>query len=311
MSFFRVKKALAVGVMLAGVPVFAQTEGQGQGQAVVTVLPTHGNESPAALTQQDLTVKVNGKVSSITNLIPLRDANSPLELVVMMDSGVQTSMATQLSEIRDFVKSLPPNAKVTLAYMENGVARLSGPLTSDHDAAIKGLHIPAGIPGGDASPYFCLSDLAKNWPSNDRAARREVIMISDGVDYYDARFDPEDPYMQAAITDSVRAGLVVYSVYWENKGRFDRTSYGNASGQNLLLQVTQATGGNSYWQGLGNPVSFRPYFQDIQRRLQNQYELSFTAPLKNKPEVDNMKLKVNGISGKIAAPGEVYVTRSM
>jgi len=74
--------------------------------------------------------------------------------------------------------------------------------------------------------------------------------------------------------------------------------------------VTQATGGNSYWQGLGNPVSFQPFLQDIQRRLQNQYEVGFTAPVK-KAEVANLKLKVNGISGKVAAPGEVYVTGSM
>ncbi len=311
MSLLKVKAAIAAGALLLAVPVFAQNEGVGRGQAVVTVLPAHGNEVPASLTQQDLSVKVNGKDSTITKWTPLRGANDRLELVVMMDSGARSSLSTQLSDIADFVKSLPPESKVTLAYMENGVARLTGPLTTDHNAALKGLHIPSGIAGGSASPYFCLSNLAKNWPSNDRSARREVVMISDGVDYYDARFDPQDPYMQAAISDSVRAGLVVYSIYWENKGRFDRTMLGNTAGQNLLLQVTQATGGNSYWEGLGNPVSFRPFFQDLQRRLQNQYELSFTAPLKNKPEISNFKLKVNGISGKVDAPGEVYVARSM
>jgi hypothetical protein len=303
--------ALAAGVLLLAAPVFAQNEGEGRGQAVITVLPVRGNETPASLTQQDLTMKVNGKDSTITNWTPLRGLNDRLELVVMMDSGAQTSMATQLGEIKKFVMSLPPDAKVTLAYMENGAARLSGPLTTDHNAALKGLHIPAGYPGSDASPYFCLSDLAQHWPSNDRAARREVVMISDGVDYYGSPFDMQDPNMEAAITDSVRAGLVVYSIYWENKGRFDRGMLANASGQNLLLQVTEATGGNSYWEGSGNPVSFQPFFQDLQRRLQNQYELSFTAPLKNKPEVGNLKLKVIGISGKVDAPGEVYVARSM
>ena len=312
MNLLRATTSIAAATMLLLVaPVFAQNEGQGQGQAVVTVLSAHGNEVPASLTQQDLTLKVNGKDTAITNFTPLRGANDRLELVVMMDSGARTSMGTQFQEIANFVKNLPPDAKVTLAYMENGIARLSGPLTTDHTAALKGLHIPAGFPGSDASPYMCLSDLAKRWPSNDRSARREVVMISDGVDYYDARFDPQDPYMQASITDSVRAGLVVYSIYWENKGRFDRTRWGNAAGQNLLLEVTQATGGNSYWEGLGNPVSFQPFFQDLQRRLQNQYEVSFTAPLKNKPEVGSLKLKVNGISGKIDAPGQVYVTHSL
>ena len=108
-------------------------------------------------------------------------------------------------------------------------------------------------------------------------------MITDGVDYYNPRYDPEDPYMQAAITDSVRSGLVVYSMYWQNQGRFDRTGYATNAGQNLLQQVTQATGGISYWQGYGNPVPFQPYFKDLDRRLANQYEVGFTAPLKGKP----------------------------
>jgi len=302
---------LMEGAALLAIPVFAQAENQGQGQAVVTVLPAHGNEMPASLTSQDLTLKVNGKDSTITNFTPLRGINDRLELVIMMDSGARTSLGTQLGEVREFVKNLPSGSKVTLAYMENGVARLTGPLSTDHDQVLKGLHLPAGYPGADASPYFCLSNLAKNWPSSDRSARREVVMISDGVDYYDARYDPQDPYMESAIADSVRAGVVVYSIYWENRGRFDRSRWGNFAGQNLLLEVTQATGGNSYWQGMGNPVSFRPFLQDIQRRLQNQYEVSFTAPLKNKPEVGSLKLKVNGISGKVDAPGEVYVVRSM
>ena len=310
MKLLKATAAIATGAMLLAVPVFAQNEGQGQGQAVITVLPAHDKEVPANLTQQDLTIKVNGKESTITNFTPLHGANSPIELVVVMDSGARTSLGTQMGEIQDFVKSLPPDAKVTLGYMENGVTRLSGPLTTDHKAALKGLHIPAGFVGEDASPYFCLSNLAKNWPSNDRSARREVVMVSDGIDPYYRGVDLDDPYMDAAITDSVRSGIVVYSIYWENKGRFSRTLWGNTIGQNLLLEVTQATGGNSYWEGLGNPVSFQPYFRDIQRRLQNQYEVSFTTPAK-KPEVANLKLKVNGISGKVDAPGEVYVGRGM
>lgn len=310
MKLLKATTVLAAGAMLLTVPGFAQNERQGQGQAVVTVLPAHGNEAPANLNPQDLSVRVNGKDSAITNFTPLRGANGRLELVVLMDSGARTSLSTQLGEIRDFVKNLPPDAKVTIGYMENGISRLSGPLTTDHDAMLKNLHIPAGFVGQDASPYFCLSSLVKNWPSNDRSARREVVMVSDGIDPYYRGIDLQDPYMEAAISDSVRSGVVVYSIYWENKGRFSRTFVGNDIGQNLLLQVTQATGGNSYWQGLGNPVSFQPFLQDIQRRLQNQYEVAFTAPVK-KAEVANLKLKVNGISGKIAAPGEVYVTGSM
>jgi len=300
--------SLAAATLMTAAPAFAADENEGHGQAVITVLPLHDKEAtPANLSQQDLAVKINGKDSTITNWMPLRGENDRLELVLLIDSSARTSMATQLTDITKFVNSLPPTAKVAVAYMQNGAAVLTGPLSADHAQASKGLHIPGGIPGASASPYFCLSSLAQHWPSNDSGARRVVVMITDGVDYYNPRYDPDDPYMKAAVTDSVRAGLVVYSIYWQNQGRFDRTGYATDAGQNLLLNVTQATGGNSYWEGYGNPVSFQPYFKDLERRLANQYEIAFTAPLKGKPQVATIKVKANGISGKIDAPQQVLV----
>jgi hypothetical protein len=294
--------------MLLALPALAQNEGQTRGQAVITVLPAKNAEAPS-ISPQKVQVKVNGKDATVTNFTPLRGNNDRLEVVLMLDAGARSSMATQFGDIKNFFKSLPPDAKATLGYMEYGTVKLASPLTTDRDSVLKKLQIPAGLPGQNASAYICLSDLAKHWPSNDSGARRVVVMITDGVDYYDMHFDPQDPYMQASITDSVRAGLVVYSMYWENTGRFDRSFYANYSGQNLLQEVTQATGGQSYWQGLGNPVSLQPYFKDLDRRLQNQYEVAFNAPV-NKPEVTSMKVKVNGVSGKIEAPQQVYVGRS-
>jgi len=302
---------LAAGALMAAAPAFPQNENEGRGQAVVTVLPAHDDAAPARVSPQDLAIKVNGKDSTITNFQPLRGENDRLELVVLIDSGARSSIGTQLNDVADFVKTLPPQAKVSIAWMANGTAQLATPLTTDHQAALKGIHLPAGPVGASASPYFSLSNLAQHWPSGDRGARRVVVMITDGIDYYNPRYDPNDPYMQAAITDSVKSGLVVYSIYWQNRGRFDRSQYGTDAGQNLLLQVTQATGGNSYWQGYGDPVSFAPYFKDLDRRLQNQYEVAFTAPLKGKSgDVANLKLKVNNIPAKVDAPQQVFVARS-
>jgi len=302
---------LAAGALMAAAPALPQSENEGRGQAVVTVLPARDNAAPAAVSAQDLAIRVNGKDSTITNLMPLRGQDDRLELVVLIDSAARFSIGTQLKEIANFVKTLPPQAKVSIAWMVNGTAQLATPLATDHQAALKGIHLPVGFPGQSASPYFCLSNLAQHWPSSDRGARRVVVMITDGIDYYNPRYDPNDPYMQAAITDSVKSGLVVYSIYWQNQGRFDRTGYGTDAGQNLLNQVTQATGGYSYWQGYGNPVSFAPYFKDLDRRLQNQYEVAFTAPLKGKSgDVENIKLKANGVNGKVDAPQQVYVARS-
>ena len=301
--------ALAAGTLVAASPTFAQKNAQqGQGRAIVTVLPHGKNGNAGQISAQDLKVKVNGKTSTVTSFNQMQENNSPLELVLMLDSGARASLGTQFNDIQTFVKEMPPNTKMAIAYMQQGRAAFASQLSSNAADVLKGLHLSTGIPGENASPYFCLSDLAKNWPSHDRTARREVVMVTDGVDNYERRFDPDDPYVQSAIKDSVRAELVVYSIYWRNTGRANNTGYETNAGQNLLFMVTQATGGNSYWQGIGNPVSLQPFLQDLRRRLNNQYEMSFEAPSTGKPEVGSLKLELHVPSAKVTAPQQVLIT---
>ncbi len=299
--------ALAVaGSLFAAVPAVASDNSNQQlGSAVVTVVS--GSENPGGIPQDALHLKVDGKDSTITGWSPLRGPQSTVEMVVLIDGGARQSIGVQLSDVAKFIQGLPPNAKVAVAYMENGRAVFGGPLSTDRAAAVRELHLPLGGGAGvSASPYFCLSDLAKHWPSNDASARREVVAITDGVDYYNMRYDPEDPYVQAAIQDSVRAHLIVYGIYWRSSGFVDRTNFGAFSGQSLFAEVTQATGGNSYWEGNGDPVSFEPYLSDIDHRLANQYELSFMTPVGGKPQMASLKLKV-AAQVKVDAPEQVYV----
>jgi hypothetical protein len=300
--------AVIVGTVLAASPAFAQrNDQQGQGRAIVTVLPSHPSDNIAQI-PQGFKVKVNGKDSTVTSFTPLQDSNSPVELILLIDSGARTSLGSQFNDLETFVKEMPPNTRMAIAYMENGRAVLGGQLSSDGADVLKGLHVSSGFPGSNASPYFCLSDLAKKWPSHDRTARREVLMITDGVDNYDRRYDPDDPYVSAAINDSVRAGMIVYSIYWKDMGRANNTWYESNAGQNLLLMVTQATGGNSYWEGIGNPVTLQPFLQDLRRRLNHQYELSFSAPSTGKPEVASLKIDLKVPSAKVDAPQRVLLT---
>jgi len=302
----------ALGAMLLAGQAFAQKDAQpGLGRAVVTILPVQKNGDVGPVSPQSLKIKVDGKQSSVLNFTPLQDANSPVELVLLLDSGARTSLGTQFQDIQKFVGEMPPNTRMAIAYMENGRAAFASQLSSNPADVLKGLHVSTGFPGSNASPYFCLSDLAKNWPSHDRTARRQVLMITDGVDNYDRRFDPDDPYVQTAINDSVRAGLAVNSIYWRDMGRFNSGLYATNAGQSLLSIVSQATGGKSYWQGLDNPVSIEPYFQDLRRRLNHQYELRFTAPSKGKPEVQSLKVDLRVPSTKIDAPQRVLVTGSV
>jgi hypothetical protein len=297
------------GTLLAAAQAAAWSEvQQGEGQVVVTVLPRQPGALPSSVANQDFAVTVNGRNARVTAWTPYRDPADKMELVLLIDGSARMSLGREMGDMERFVDSLPPNIKAGIAYMENGEAVFAGPLSADHAQVLRNLHLPGGTPGSDGSPYFCLSDLAKRWPSQDAGARREVVMITDGVDRYAERYDPNDPYMLAAIEDATRARLVVYSIYWTNQGFEDGTSYENIAGQNLLLELTSATGGKSFWQGMGNPVSFTRYFDELIRRFQNQYELGVSAPLGSKPQVETLKLKLSAPGTEVDVPGQVYMT---
>src|ERR1039458_2050294 len=90
--------------------------------------------------------------------------------------------------------------------MQNGTAKVIQDLTSDHGQAAKALRLPMGNPGENASPYFALQDLIKRWPGG--TVRREVLMVTDGVEWFWGS-SGQDPYVDAAITDAQRAGVIM------------------------------------------------------------------------------------------------------
>jgi hypothetical protein len=293
---------LSAGLLLMTAPAFAQSgDATGQGRAVITIFAKHSEMTPN-ISQQDVSAKVNGKDAGVTGWTPLRGANDGLELVVLIDGGAR-NLGRQFEEITQFVQGLGPHTKAAVGYMQNGRAVLASPLSANHAQVVAELHLPAG---SNSSPYFSLSDLAQHWPSQARGVRREVVLVSDGIDPNNQRLDLDDSYVQAAIADSVRAGLVVHTIYWQSRSMGDNST----SGQSLLAQVNQATGGAGYGTGMSNPVSFQPFFDDLARRFDNQYELDFAAKLDRKPAVEDFKFKVTGLALEVASPQKVYMDRA-
>jgi len=300
--------ALLAGCIMVALPLYAQSGVQIQ--TVVTVTPKSGTTAPT-LTQSQLQASIGGKRSPINNWLPLRGEQSGLQLVVLIDNSARSALSLQFNDLKNFIRNLPEGAQIGVAYMQNGSAVIAQNITADHNLAADALRIPSGVPGDNGSPYFCLSSLVKNWPSDNTKDRREVLMITDGVDlYYGRGYDPNDPYVQSAISDSQKAGIIVHSIFYRDAGRFDGGQWTEAGAQNYLLQVSEGTGGRAYWQGFGNPVSFVPFLDDLQRRLANQYELGLLASPKNKAGLQPLKLKVTAPGVRVDAAQMVLVPGS-
>ena len=159
--------------------------------AVVTVT-TKSAEDLTNLPQQSITLQENRKTQPVTGWVPLRGPRAGLQLVVLLDDASRANLGLQLNELKNFLTALPPNVQVAVGYMRNGSPNLVQNFTTDHAQAAQALRLPVGSAGINGSPYFCLSALAKQWPGGRSNVRREVIMVTDGVDRYsgERRFDP-------------------------------------------------------------------------------------------------------------------------
>jgi hypothetical protein len=252
------------------------------------------------LQQEQVSVSVNGRSAPITQWASLRDSGQ-LQLVFLLDESTPSSLAIQFASLRKFIESLPPKAEVAIAYMSNGRAVMQQPLTSDHAAAAKALRLPNSIPGISGSPYFCLSELAKKWPSQAKT-RRVVFMVTNGEDPYYRSRDLQDPYVRAAIADSQKAGLVVYSLYFHDVASPGFGSEQSLFGQSYLLMVSQATGGEAYTEAMTTPVSFDPFLKQFGVALNNQYWATVSS---GRSGLQPIKVDVKEKGVKLRAPKRV------
>ncbi len=299
--------AMVVGISFA-LAALSPAQDTSTARAVVTAT-TKGSEDVTTIPRQSISLTANRKSQDVTGWVPLRGSRSGLQLVVLLDDSSRGNLGLQLNDIKNFLTALPPNTQVAIGYMRNGSPNLVQNFTTDHAAAAKTLRLPEGSAGINGSPYFCLSALAKHWPGGDSNVRREVVMVTDGVDRYSGgRFDPSNPYVQAATSDAQKAGVIVYSIYYRGAGRADRSFVVTDGGQNYLTQVSNDTGGKVYLEGFGNPVSFAPFLSDLQHKLQNQYELTFVSSAK--PGLQQIRVKTSQPNTSLEYPASVPVSRA-
>lgn len=292
--------ALAAGFAVAALAQEVPQEGPVPTTALVRV----DSKNPVQLDPRALSLQVNGHDTPINAVRAAGQGN--VEIAILIDDGLRTNFGLQLKEIGDFVNSLPPNDKVLIGYMTNGTVRSSGHFTKDHQELASQIRTPVGVPGQSASPYFCLSDFVKRWPSQEPAARF-VLMITNGVDPYNGRpsiMNQDSPYVQAAQDDAQRAGVAVYSIYFQDSGF--RRARGSFSGQSYLQQVGDATGGTLFNNGPIPPVSIGPYLNEFGQAINTSYEIGFMANAgRNRGQLTRIRVKSNQPGVKVRAPQAV------
>jgi hypothetical protein len=286
--------------LIGAASAFAQVEGPTNTQTLVMV-ESKAAQAPA---MADVTLKVNGHQESLTGWSPV--ASNGVQIAVLIDDGLRESVGRELNSLKSFVNNLPDGTQIFIGYMRNGEVYSAQPFTTDHAAAAARFRLPEGMPGASASPYFCLSEFVKHWPSNSgQPGARFVLMLTNGVDPYNGSTSPlnqDSPYVQQAVTDAQRAGVSVSSIYFGDAGF--RGGRGSFSGQSYLTQISDGTGGRAYFEGMGNPVSLAPYLGQFQHSISETFVASFMANASGNKLVEvKADTKLHGV--KLHAPNEV------
>jgi len=274
---------------------------------VVTVEPRHGSNIPV-IHREDVMAYQGRDRAKVTDWIPLQGEHAGLQLFIMIDDAANTSLGSQLEDVRQFINAQPPSTAIGVAYMRNGIADILQNHTNDHEQAAKALRLPLGDTGASASPYFSVVDLIKRWP--ETPIRREILLVSDGIDRFGGS-GPSNPYVDSAIEEAQRAGVIIYSIYTPGVGHYGHSFWRMNWGQNYLSQISDETGGESYYLGFGAPVSFAPYLDDVTRRLTRQYLLTFLAKPERKAGFQQVKLRTEVPNAELVGADRVYVPAAM
>jgi hypothetical protein len=234
-----------------------------------------------------------------------------LYLAILIDDSIDYQAASQWNDLKAFIAEQPRNAFVAVAYSRNGAAMVAQDFTQDHALAAKALRIPLGNSGAFSSPYLAVQDWLKRWPSSSGDHRSSIILISSGIDYFRGGFDPIDPDLDSTIERAQKENVNVWTVYYPGAGHVSRGYFRVFNAQANLSRLSEETGAESYYLSFDPPVTLRPYFDEIQEHLNNQYLLTFaTGGGGKKGKFERVRITTEIPKVEFLTPSEVFLPPS-
>src|SRR5262245_50270421 len=185
----RIYRTLLTLLCILGLAGFCGQTAQSQQNAAPNAVQVHLVITDAALREdaelpplqkEDVKVKQGKNFLPVTQLIPAQGENAALQMMILIDDTLNTSVGNNLSDVKDFIKAQPESALIGVGYMSNAGVNVVQNFTADHDLAVKAVRLPRGAFSTMDSPYLSLISLVKGWPQ--QKVRREVLMVSDGID---------------------------------------------------------------------------------------------------------------------------------
>jgi hypothetical protein len=302
----RTRTATLLGALVAlacSATVFAETpKPVTTGKATITVTAIGKKDSaPPPITRDAVQLSVDKQRKQVAGW----DKADALGLAILIDESLDTSVASQWNDLKAFIMAQPANTAIAVAYASNSTAMVAQDFTTDHALAAKALRIPRGQPGIGSSPYLAVIDWMKRWP--ETGSRRSLLLISSGIDYLRGAWGPFFPDVDPAIARAQRQNINLWSIYSPGVGHRSRSFALANLGQNNLSKMTDETGGEAYYLGTNAPVSFKPYLDELQTHLSNQYLLTFAGDGGSKGKFMRVQIKAETQDVEFSHANNAYI----
>ncbi len=212
-------------------------------------------------------------------------SNTPLSLAVLIQDDLTSEANLKLNEMRKFIRELPAGSRVMVGYLRSGTLQVRQKFTEDLEKAAKSLRIVTGSSAvAPSSPYIEVEETLKRFDALP-TGRRAILLVSDGLDIsrgVESSSPAQSLDLDRAILHAQRKSVAIYSFY----SPASLTNNGNSqlilNGQGSLNRLSEETGGRAFFQGSIAPISFDPFFVDLNRALNRQFALTYLSTHLNK-----------------------------
>ncbi|MEZ5423701.1 MAG: VWA domain-containing protein [Pyrinomonadaceae bacterium] len=277
--------ALCFIFLIAALHAIAQPPDESKPQVRTVTIPI------SIFTKQELKEKKADEIIDVADLSVIEDkepqqilslrstSDVPITLAILIQDELTSSFNLQLKPIAEFIKKLPEGSRVMVGYIRGGSVGTRQRFTTDLTKAADALRVVSGsVASAGNGPYGGVYSTVKRFESMP-AGRRAILLVSDGFDVAEGE-SPSSvihaPDLERAISRAQRAGVAVYSFYFPT-GLTENSAIRAISGQAGLDRLADETGGRSYFQGSGVPVTLTPFFDEINMALRRQFSLTYLS----------------------------------
>jgi VWFA-related protein len=232
------------------------------------------NQAGEFIEAGEIIVKEDNEEQTILSIRSV--TNTPLHIAVLIQDNLSANINLQLGEIKNFIKKLPPDSRVMVAYLRSGTTQVTHKFSTDLEKAANSIRAVVGSSTiAPNSPYEGVEEVLQRFDALP-TGRRAILLVSDGLDLSNSS-PAQSIELDQAILKAQRRGVAVYSFYSAATSTENANSRVILNAQGSLERLSEETGGRAFFQGTISPISLQPFFRDLNLALNRQFALTYLS----------------------------------